>query len=106
MFDTALATVSIEELDAKELRSPKLTLLTRVRVPRLVISTVVVGVASSALLLAFDAEVVKVLSTFLTESGRAYVETHLKAIASLFKLLAPLPVALAAYVAFKRLPIK
>src|SRR6266700_2115007 len=89
-----------------DVRSPRLTLLTRVKVPRLVISAVVGGVALSALLLALDAEVVKFLSTFCWDSVQSWLDTNAKSIAAVFKLLSPIPVAFSAYLAFRKLPIK
>ncbi len=106
VFDTVLATVSVEEVGNIDVRSPRLTLLTRVKVPRLVISAVVGGVALSALLLALDAEVVKFLSTFCWDSVQSWLDTNAKSIAAVFKLLSPIPVAFSAYLAFRKLPIK
>jgi hypothetical protein len=98
--------VSVEEVGNIDVRSPRLTLLTRVKVPRLVVSAVVGGVAISALLLALDAEVVKFLSTFFWGSPQNWLDTNAKSIAAVFKLLSPIPVGFSAYLAFKKLPIK
>lgn len=106
VFDTVLAIVTIEEKENENNRSPRLRLLTRVRVPRLIVSTVVTGVAVSALLLAMDSEVVTFLSTFMPPSMEKWFCANAKAIASVAKLLASVPVAISAYVAFRKLPIK
>jgi hypothetical protein len=106
VFDAALATVSIAEADTDGIRSPRLTLLTRVRVPRFIIGTVVSGVALSAFLFAVDAEVIKFLVTLFPSGASDLVGVHAKSIATIAKLASPAPVAVSAYLAFKRLPIK
>ncbi len=106
VFDAALAAVSIEEKDVDVVRSPRLTLLTRVRVPRLVISSVVGGVAVGALLLAFDADVVRFIASIGPKPFSAWLDGNAKPIAAIAKLLSPLPLAISAYVAFRRLPVK
>jgi hypothetical protein len=106
VFDTVLAFVSIEEANDTSVRSPRLTLLTKVRVPGLVTSTVVLGVVFGALLLGIDADVVKFLAAFFPEPPQGFLDSNAKPIAAIAKLLSALPVGIAAYVAFKRLPIK
>jgi hypothetical protein len=106
VFDTVLAIVSIEETNTQEVRSPRLTLLTRVRVPRLIIGIVVGGVALSALLLAMDADLIKFIATLVPTHIGKYLEVNSKAIAGLAKLFSPIPVGISAYVAFRKLPIK
>jgi hypothetical protein len=106
VFDSALASMSIEEPEAKEVRSPRVTLLTRVKVPAWVMGTVVGGVAVSTLLLAVDSDSLKVLALFLPVSWKSAIEGNAKGWAAIAKALSPLPVALSAFLAFKRLPIK
>lgn len=106
VFDTVLAIVSIEEVNSETVRSPRLTLLTRVQVPRLVISGIVAGVAFSALLLALDMEVVKFIATLLPSRLETVLDSNAKAIAATMKFMAPVPIAVSTYFAFRKLPIK
>jgi hypothetical protein len=70
-----------------------------------VVATVVAGVAVGALLLGLDGDVLHFISGFLGKSGKI-VEGNAKAIAAIGKMLAPVPLAISAYVAFKKLPLK
>lgn len=106
VFDTALSTVSIQEPDVQDFRSARATLLTRIKVPRWIVGSVVSGVAISALLLALDADTIKFLSTFLTEPWAIRVGRNAKRIATIAKAISPFPVAASAFLAFKRLPFK
>ena len=106
VFDTVLATVSIEESGIEEIRSPRLTLLTRVRVPRFVIGSVVGGVALSAFLFAIDTDVIRFLASFFPSASRDWMCINAKSIVAIAKLISPAPVAVSAYVAFRKLPIK
>lgn len=106
VFDTVLAIVSIEEANTESVRSPRLTLLTRVQVPRLIIGFVVGGVALAALLLAMETEVIKFVATLMPSSIEEWLTPNSKTIAAIAKLFAPVPVAISAYIAFRKLPIK
>jgi len=106
VFDSALSVVSIEETGDKTARSPRLTLLTKVRVPTWVMLLVIGGVAISTLLLALDEQVLRFIALLLDDAWRSALDRNVKAIAAIGKLLAPFPIAVSAYLAFKRLPIK
>lgn len=106
IFDTVLAIVSIEEAGSQEVRSPRLTLLTRVRVPRPTVGIVVGGVALSALFLAMDADLIKFIATLIPWDLGKWLETNAKTLSGIAKLLSPIPIAISAYTAFRKLPIK
>jgi hypothetical protein len=107
VFDTAISTVAIrEDPDPKEIRTPQTVFVIRVRVPRWVVAVVVGGVALTALLLALDPDTVRFLAGVLTAERKKAIEDNARAIAGIARIFSPLPVAVSAYVAFKRLPIK
>jgi hypothetical protein len=106
IFDSALSALSIEESNTQEVRTARVTLLTRIKVPAWVLGTVVLGVVVSTLLLAVDADSLRFVATFLRDPWKGMMESNAKALGAIAKALSPLPVGLSAFLAFKKLPIK
>jgi hypothetical protein len=106
VFDSALSIVSIEEPGDAEVRSPRITLLTQVKVPAWIVVVLVAGVVLSAALVAFDADTLKFIATWLPDPWGKRVDGNAKALAGIGKTISPLPIGISAFLAFKRLPIK
>ncbi len=105
-FESFTSAVSIEEdgrgTMASMMDAPQPILLTRIRVPRLLIAFIVLLVVLSAYLLALDAESVKSLSTLASQ----YSPTLGQLVPSLAKPIGLGATALATFLLIRRLPIK
>lgn len=107
VFDSFMATVSIEQQqEPATILAPKPFFLTRIKVPRFVIGIVILGVVVSTLLLGLDADSVKLAGTWLIPNHAKFFEDNSKVLSTLMKAVAPLPIGLSTYLAFRKLPLK
>ena len=107
VFDSVFSMISIEqEEEPADVQAPKPFLLTWIQVPKSIIGVVILGVVLTTLLLGCDAELIKLLGTWLSPNHAQFFEEKAKILCSLAKASAAIPVGISAYLAFRRFPLK
>jgi hypothetical protein len=107
VFDSIFSTISIEqENELQVIQAPKPFLLTKIKVPRHIIFFVILGVVISTFLVGLDIDAIKFISSWFPSNLANFCEQNAKALLSVGKLIAPMPIAISAYLAFRKLPLK
>lgn len=107
VFDSVMSTVAIEqENEPFSVQSPKPFLLTRIKVPKYIIGIVILGVVLTTLLLGFDSEFVKLAGSWILPAHKELITENAKVFSAVAKSSAAIPIAVSAYLAFRRLPLK
>jgi len=107
VFDSVMSTIAIDqENEPSSVQSPKPFLLTRIEVPKYIVGIVVLGVVLATLLLGFDSELIKLVGSWILPAHKEFITENAKVLSAVAKSSAAIPIAVSAYLAFRRLPLK
>jgi hypothetical protein len=107
VFDSFLSPVSIEQQnEPSNIQSPKPFLLTRIKVPKRIVSWIIGGVMLSTFLVGFDADMVNLFGGWIFPNSTKFIMVNAKTLSAIAKFLATIPIGLSAFYAFRRLPLK
>lgn len=107
VFDSFMSPVSIEQKDEPaDIQAPRPFLLTRIKVPKRMVSIVIVGVVISTLLVGVDADMINLIGGLCFPKSVLWIMKNAKTLSAAAKLLAAIPIGLSAFYAFRRLPLK
>ena len=106
VFDSFMSPVSIEQQNETDIQAPKPFLLTRIKVPKRIVSFVIIGVMLSTVLVGLDVDMVNLIGGWIFPEHSKLIIDNAKTLSAIAKFLAPIPVGLSAFYAFRRLPLK